>query len=180
MTYIYGFCCELGFGVERNAVAAIECYRRGAICGSPEAMYRLSLCLRDGVGIEQNQSIALDVLKAAADGGHGDAECDYGCCLECGIGCSVDRAGSIVYLTRAAVQGNVNAQLKIMTIVEEFAAEIEECREEWRRGLIRDDLSTSIDTELPLLDRTVSAPECQRPTTRGYPTGWTRFFEQTI
>jgi hypothetical protein len=174
MMYLFGFCLELGFGVEHNPAQAVELYIRSSRVGVHEAQYRLSLCLRDGVGIPRDLHWTVAVLQAAANAGDRDAQYDYTACLECGIGCVRDHAASCTFLERAALAGHVNAAILILAMKQEFSQTTRECCAAW--ALPSEQEQPILEHRSPLTDhRTLESTQSNSFALRSYWTGWTRF-----
>jgi TPR repeat protein len=176
--YVYGFCIELGFGIERNPVLAVDRYREAVKMGNIDACYRFALCLRDGVGVQRHHPSAVLLLQTAADRGHLDAQFDLAMCLKFGCGCAINHLKSCEYLASAALGGNENAQIVVMASPDEFPPSIRDNFKTWRsmlipnRNLNRDRNPRRLDERIFDLDR--NGDESMTPI--GHQTGWTRFF----
>lgn len=70
--YRTAVCCEMGHeeggGTKRDAMKAVQWYRRSAALGDPAAMYKMGMILLKGLlGQQKNLGEAINMLKRAAD-----------------------------------------------------------------------------------------------------------------
>jgi hypothetical protein len=177
--FMYGFCLELGFGVECNPRRAVELYRMATKNGSLHAMYRLALCLCDGVGSERNLREAILWLRQAADYGYPDAQFDFAMCLEFGCGCPVNHQKSREFLELAADGGNTNAQIVVMASPQNFSQNVQTKFRVWSSILLAGrtldlDLERERERDRGRAEETISDAD-RNANELGGPTGWTRF-----
>jgi TPR repeat protein len=171
LTYVFGFCLELGFGVTRDPEKAFECYDVAAQT-VPEAEYRRSLCYRDAVGVPRNLSTAISHLREAANMGQSDAQWDLAVCLALGIGGKLDEVESLKYLRNSVEGGNVNAGLAVIGIRANFA-------EKYRGMVFRlaKVIPPPADERPSLYDRRLNSDGDEVGSIAGYWTGWTQFLK---
>jgi TPR repeat protein len=174
LCYVYGFCVELGFGVERDPVQAIPFYLRAVNGGSTEASYRAWVCLRESGEMLQQQILASEVLKAAVDFGSSEAQYEYAMILGCGLWGERDWDRCRAYLAKAGISGNVNAQIAILTMENEFGEDLRECFAGWRSKLNREERPESVYECPSAYDRRLDPEKDRVITMRGYVTGWAR------
>jgi TPR repeat protein len=171
----YGFCLELGFGVDCNPGRAVELYRIAAESGDLHAMYRLALCLCDGVGSERNLREAISWLRQAAAHGYPDAQFDFAMCLEFGCGCPVNHRRSREWLELAAHGGNMNAQIVVMASPQNFSQSVQTKFRAWSSKLLAGrDLERERKRDPGCAEEMMYGVDINE-NELGSATGWTRF-----
>ena len=65
----FGYCLEIGRGVDRDCEEAVEWYKRAADNGNARAMYNLGVCYEAGVGVARDPDSAYDYISKAAKNG---------------------------------------------------------------------------------------------------------------
>ena len=126
--YYLGECYYYGYGLQADAGAAVECYRRAlgiplAIPrGTPppasvtQAAYSLGWCLLNGVGAERDETEAVKWLTAASSR-HGAACAALGHCYEQGLGVmAADDREAIKYYRKALRLGHRSAARKVSVL----------------------------------------------------------------
>lgn len=98
-----------------NHSLALECYRRSAAAGDPEAMYQLAKCHLEGTMTARNVKEGLKLLQQAADEtGHTDSVYELGCAyLQGKYGLKHDEEKAMQYLQQAAQERHDKACLEL-------------------------------------------------------------------
>ena len=105
-SFMMGFACYDGEGVEQSYSNALYWFRKSAEGGSTDAMYMLASMYHDGEGTNQNYSQSFYWAKKAAEGGDADAMNFLGNLYYNGKGCSQDYSKSTQWYKKAAAGGN--------------------------------------------------------------------------
>lgn len=92
-----------------NYARAIDCFRRSAAAGMPEAMYNLGVMYGDGHGVRRDYPQAMQWFRKAADLNYPLAMLQLGRMYLAGEGTPVDRAAAIAWLRKAADAGQSDA-----------------------------------------------------------------------
>lgn len=100
-------------GREQNYAEAVECYRRAAEQGHPEAQYSLAFCFEKGEGLTANATKAAQWYIKAAEQGHAASQCSIGLMYELGQGVQKDVTVAVKWYRKSAEQGNKYAQCNL-------------------------------------------------------------------
>lgn len=73
MTHL-GVMYQVGLGVEKDLVKAVNYYQQAASLGFSAAQYNLGLLYQSGLGVKQDYTIAYELFTRAADQGHRKAK----------------------------------------------------------------------------------------------------------
>jgi TPR repeat protein len=113
-----GWQYEVGSGVRKDPVTAVNLYADAARQGVPDAMYRLALMYREGMGVKPNPAAAVDWFYQAAKRGHAAAQMELGFALITGNGVRQDDSGAFRWLLLAAQAGIPRAQAGVGAMYE--------------------------------------------------------------
>ncbi|HJZ22945.1 MAG TPA: tetratricopeptide repeat protein, partial [Candidatus Babeliales bacterium] len=105
-----GFLLQMGLGVEKNLIKAVECFRKAAEQSNAMAQYNLGLCYLNGDGIEKNSAKAAQWFEAAAQKNYTNAQIKFGCCCLEGIGTTKNENEAVKWFTKAAEKNDDLAQ----------------------------------------------------------------------
>ena len=116
-----GLCYDRGNGVTKDAVKAVEWYRKSALQGNAKAIRNMAVFYENGEGgLEKNKDKATELYKLAfpglatlAEQGDSDAQRYLGCCYEYGDGVTKDLAKAVEWYRKSAEQGNADAQCNL-------------------------------------------------------------------
>jgi TPR repeat protein len=113
---LLGKCYDGGIGIEQDHLLATKWYQKAANQGHPMAEYRIGIAYYAGVyGLPENVEEAFSWLRKAAEKGLPEAQSTLGkfyALDQDGSGLN-DHKEAVKWLTRAALQGDVGAQLKL-------------------------------------------------------------------
>ena len=73
-----GVLYDHGWGVEKDAVHAVEWYRKAAEQGQVNAQYNLARMYDNGLGVKKDATQAVAWYRKAAEQGDADAQCNLG------------------------------------------------------------------------------------------------------
>ena len=99
--------------LDKEAVKAVEWYRRAAEQGKAVAQRNLGICYENGTGVTKDTVKAVEWYRRAAEQGNAEAQINLGFCYEKGTGVTKDAVKAVEWYRRAAEQGNAEAQLKL-------------------------------------------------------------------
>lgn len=103
-----------GDGMAQNTTEAAFWYRAAAENGHAEAQCLLADLLREGDdGVSKNQKKSVYWLRPAAKNGYARAQCNLGAMLNQGTGVQQNETEAMAMFHKAAMQGNVTAQVHV-------------------------------------------------------------------
>ena len=96
--------------LDKEAVKAVEWYRRAAEQGKAVAQRNLGICYENGTGVTKDTVKAVEWYRKAAEQGDAKAQRNLGICFFNGTGVTKDVAKAVEWLSKAAEQGDAVAQ----------------------------------------------------------------------
>ena len=98
-----------GWGVDKDAVKAVDLLRRSADRGDLLSVYSLAGAYLEGLGVEKNEGEAVALYKRAAEGGNANAQVNLGSLYRFGRGVPEDLNEAVRWFRAAAQQGHPRA-----------------------------------------------------------------------
>lgn len=107
--FMLGCMNELGRGMPKNSLRAVEMYAQAAACGHIGAMRALGMHYLRGDGAPQDAARGAALLQEAAQGGDAAAMKNLARCHELGLGVTRDERKAFTWMEKAADQGRAEA-----------------------------------------------------------------------
>lgn len=107
--FCWAHCLLQGYGVARDADAALRWFKLAARSGAPDALNMVGRCYELGWGTRQDHRVAADWYRQAAEKHDAWAEFNLGSLHAQGLGVNYDERLALSLLVRSARQGNPKA-----------------------------------------------------------------------
>jgi WD40 repeat protein/serine/threonine protein kinase len=117
--WLLGRCLELGAGIAKNEVEAVQWYRKAAERDLAIAQNNLGICYCHGQGVARDEMEAVQWLRKAADQGYAPAQYNLALCYARGKGVARDELQAIPWLRKATDQGNLPAKEMLKQLTEQ-------------------------------------------------------------
>jgi len=105
---LLGYCHDEGVGVEKkDSQKAVECFRRAADHGDPDAQYQLACHYRSGDGVAEDRGEAMEWAEKSAGQNHVEAQRFLGMAYLEGNGLEQDREKAVEWLSKSAEKRDV-------------------------------------------------------------------------
>lgn len=108
--YVQGLAYFKGEGQPKDAVKAVEFFRRAADRGLAEAQHDLAYMYSAGAGVKKDDVAAFEWMKKSAEQGYAIAQDDLGVMYGDGRGVAQDWVQAYRWLSQSARQGNTQAK----------------------------------------------------------------------
>jgi TPR repeat protein len=104
---------EVGEGVTRDYVKAVDYYRKASDQGYVVAVYNLAVMWQNGTGLEADVAKAVELYVIAADAGLAAAQFNVGVILGDEQAPDYDAEKARYWLNKASEQGHVQARIEL-------------------------------------------------------------------